>query len=220
MCLKPLLLLLLIAVPLTAQTSKQAKKVRRAVMDQESATIVATASLQGDVYVLTQSGEVKKGAANTVYLVALPLKQSFRDQFDSLCVIHNATFRDWTKQNSERIIAAINSQKNSLIDATMASTLAHIDTVKQQQSEWRNRLVSYQSAFTSPTGVNAHYAFTNIPPGSYLLVASMSLLARYYEWYVPVTLSAGGLVTVDLDSNNMRVGESFACDSHEPITVR
>lgn len=70
------------------------------------------------------------------------------------------------------------------------------------------------AARRSKTGMNAHYTFTDVAPGRYLLVSSMQLpdgvqpsggglQLRRHRWAVPATVVAGERMQVDLDNSNV-----------------
>src|SRR5689334_21682284 len=58
------------------------------------ASSAAAGSVEGDVYLLTKSGDVKKGAAGTVHLIRWPVKPGFAERFDSLCADESRRSRE------------------------------------------------------------------------------------------------------------------------------
>lgn len=64
---------------------------------------------------------------------------------------------------------------------------------------------------TSGTGVNAHYSFSAVPAGRYVLFAEWTLGSSSYAWWKSVTLHAGENIRLDLD-NSSEVRAALYCE--------
>src|SRR5207249_1487230 len=53
----------------------------------------------------------------------------------------------------------------------------------------------------SATGVNAHYQFTGLAPGRYVLWAWTEIGDHRYTWWAPIALAAGDSAKKDLDNS-------------------
>jgi hypothetical protein len=54
----------------------------------------------------------------------------------------------------------------------------------------------------SATGVNAHYQFTGLAPGRYVLWAETEIGDQHYTWWAPIALAAGDSAKKDLDNSS------------------
>lgn len=73
------------------------------------------------------------------------------------------------------------------------------------------------ASVNAPTGMNAHYTFRKVSPGSYYLLSVMHLGDLIYAWVVPVTLKSGQSLHTDLDNNNAQlISISFDAQGHSP----
>jgi hypothetical protein len=54
---------------------------------------------------------------------------------------------------------------------------------------------------TVGTGSNAHYRFSGVKPGRYLLVSDFPTTGRHYAWLVPVDVTSGQAIRRDLDGS-------------------
>jgi hypothetical protein len=171
----------------------------------------ASGQIEGDLCLVSQSGEIKRGAANEVVLLRAPIDLAAR--FTELCAAQRAKFRQANEADSiarEQITDA--SAKIQAIDATIERIRAG---AKQSRVE-HIALIKSAAFRTAPTGMNAHYAFENVAPGSYILFATMPLGDEMHSWFLPVTVTTGSQVKQDLDNNN-RYSPSWNCDTGLPV---
>jgi hypothetical protein len=132
------------------------------------------ASVGGDVYLLMQNGDVKRGAANTVRLLAD--SASLRQAMDGVCPGSETT-------------------PEAKVRAQMAAVLLGAKVAE------------------SATGVNAHYQFTGLAPGQYVLWAETEIGDHRYTWWAPIALAAGDSAKKDLD-NSTEADHLVYCGPH------
>jgi hypothetical protein len=141
-----------------------------------------TASVGGDVYLLMQNGDVKRGAANTVRLLAD--SGSLRQGMDRLCRWY-AGRRDTLAALGRLSRAWFDSE--AILDAAMRGRMT-ATLVGARVTE-------------SATGVNAHFQFTGLTPGRYVLWAETEIGEHHYTWWAPLVLAAGDSAKKDLDNS-------------------
>jgi hypothetical protein len=136
-----------------------------------------TASVSGDVFLLMQNGDVKRGAGNTV-LVLGPA--------DSVLAVRGRICAEYGQQ----LIAAAR-QGNATSDEALASHM---------MTQLETSLVHLAVA-SSKTGINAHYRIERVPPGRYILWAQTVIGDNPYTWWAPVVTPGGDSVSKDLDNS-------------------
>lgn len=178
-------------------------------------------SVEGDMYLVTQSGEVKQGAANQVYLI--PQKQNYSNLYTELC--------DQQKEASSSIQAENNRLgeefKSRIDNATGSSqqqqlrsefiehlefSLNSLTSIIRIQAEERSTWIRLLAVNSLSTGMRAHYSLET-EAGDYLLFAEMQLGNNSNRWLVPISVTTGNSLTVDLDNNNLIPSGKFNCDS-------
>ena len=181
-----------------------------------------TATVEGDVYVLDAGGDVKKGAANTVYLI--------RRDSASLAPMIAACKR---AKQFEVQAAAGDSIVAIMLRAIRVAPSAGFDTVarnatvnasvarSKSQAEFSDlrRLAAQNAVQTSSTGMAAHYKFSVVPLGAYVLFAEMQLANRRYRWWAEVDVSAPRSITRDLD-NTLLADDERVCPPPPPPPAR
>ena len=63
---------------------------------------------------------------------------------------------------------------------------------------------------TVGTGMNAHYKFTRVRPGNYILFGEWRIADSAYKWWAPVTVPAARAVKTDLD-NSVEANDALYC---------
>lgn len=177
----------LIAFPCSAQSSK-------------------TATIEGDLYVLTVGGDVKKGAANTVYL----LRRDSASLAPMIATCQRAKLSDVRAAAGDSIAAimlrAIRVAPRAGFDtvARNATVSASVERSKAA-SEYADLKVQAARAAvqTSGTGMAAHYKLSAVPFGQYLLFAEMQLENRRYRWWTSIDVTTPGPITRDLDNSQL-----------------
>lgn len=131
-------------------------------------------SVEGDVYLTMQSGDVKKGAGLTVRLL----------------------------DNADQVFSAI-SERCDAWKKYLASTPGDYNDHLAKGPGLENDLstiISNNVISETGTGMNAHYKFENLLPGKYLLFAVFPIGDNNYRWLIPVEIRSGRSATVDLDT--------------------
>lgn len=165
-----------------------------------------TAGIQGDVYLVTRSGDTKKGAGRTIYLTKnTPLLQSQLvracAKFDSIAGPVKAEYHKYEI-----------GEKSDF--STMSDLILKLDKLETEAVDSvRSALTS--AARTTGTGMNAHYSFTGLTAGEYVLFAEWSLGdKRYqYQFYTVVNLKAGQTLTKDLE-NSVEADDKLFCGAY------
>jgi len=162
----------------------------------------ATGSIGGDVYLTMQSGDVRKGAGRTIYLLAdTPLLHAGRD---SICVHYTFDHLPVLAMRSAVMDSMLGNAKGKLaqhlVDRDM-SLSAQLDTLNSAMHAQVDHLIVQSIRDTTGTGMNAHYRFENEPPGSYIVYATWKIGDNDYTWWHPVEVRAGQTVKRDLDNS-------------------
>ncbi len=131
----------------------------------------ATGSINGDVFLLMQNGDVKRRAGNTVLLLG---------PADSVLAMRG------------RICAAYGQQ----LVASARQGGNPPDVVGQLDTALLRLTVA-----SSKTGINAHYHFDRVPAGKYILWAETMIGDNNYTWWAPVLVTDGDSVSKDLDNS-------------------
>ncbi len=138
----------------------------------------ARGSVSGDVYLLMQNGDVKRGAGNTVVL--LGPADSVLAKRGRICRAHG-----------DQLLAAARQGEGGLTGEALADRArVDIDTV----------LARFAVA-SSKTGINAHYRIDHVPAGRYILWAETVIGDNAYTWWAPVMIADGDSVSKDLDNS-------------------
>ncbi|MGI8497333.1 MAG: hypothetical protein ACR2OG_07115 [Gemmatimonadaceae bacterium] len=165
-----------------------------------------TASVEGDIYLVTKSADIKRGVANEVALI--PVGASVGQKWRLLCDQQASEDAAW-KASTDSVASSLTD-----IPAKIAYLKGNIRRISESVDRRRlARVAMLKSAALalSPTGVNAHYRFDRVPPGNYGLFAEMVLDDTPYHWYYRVVLRPGDAQHVDLDNSRLLDGH-FSCD--------
>lgn len=180
------------------------------------------ASVEGDVYLVTKTGDVKKAAANTVRLVAAT--EEVLANLDSACaqitryakkIVADSSFAAASKTIAARA-AAIGGTAAADIE-TRATTFMQesLQSIEAQRALRDVAIRNAEEALSphvvarSPTGINAHYRFTDVRPGTYLLVASTEIDVYRYQWLTTVIIGEAQLAKRDLDNSVLTEGITY-----------
>src|SRR6266567_1027130 len=145
------------------------------------------ANVQGDVYLLMQNGDVKRGAGNTVLLLG---------PADSVMATRQRICHKYGEQ---------------LIDVTRRIGLSPADMPVAPVTLLDSAFVRFARA-SSKTGINAHYRFDGVPTGNYVLWAETMIGDNSYTWWAPITVTGTDSVSKDLD-NSTEVHAALYCTS-------
>jgi hypothetical protein len=173
------------------------------------AAIDSSGSAEGDVFLVMKNGDTKKGAGRTILLVRN--SDSLQAQIGAACdrvkpamaatsrrikaitdsIIALPTFVDLFTRHSDEAIAALGVEEHAMRDSVDAAL---------------GRFV----ADTTGTGIAAHYRFTKIRPGSYLLVGSWKIGNNDYRWVAPIKITGAQAMHRDLD-NSTEASQKLYC---------
>jgi len=160
-------------------------------------TARAQTSIEGDLYLLTQSGDVRAGAANEVALI--PRVAAVAERWSALCREQDETFQALNAQLDARLAATPRADQLRVGQANLAELLA----AARRHGDERDILIRSMAVARAGTGMQAHFRM-EAPPGSYWLFAKMNLGEVPYVWFVPVVMRDGESIRLDLDNNNLR----------------
>jgi hypothetical protein len=150
-----------------------------------------TGTVQGDVYLLMQNGDVKHGAGNTVLL--LGPADSVRATRARVC----RSFGDQRLAATRR--GDTLSADTTLLRLTVDTALARLTVA------------------SSKTGINAHYRFDRVPAGRYILWAETRIGDNPYTWWAPIVVG-GDSVSVDLDNSTEGRAALYCGPERESLT--
>jgi hypothetical protein len=149
-------------------------------------------SIKGDVYLMMQSGDTKRGAGQTVYLVQD--SDSLRAEIGRLCTKHAARLKarlDTLEANPQRWLKVpMTNAEVDALDAGNANIKARGLIDDAATIDAINRAIVRRALDTTGSGMNAHYEFPRVPPGGYLLLAPWDIAEHRYRFAVPVTVAA------------------------------
>jgi hypothetical protein len=165
-----------------------------------------SAKIDGDVYLVTQNGDVKRAASNTVSLVRD--SDSLRAGLAAVCERMERDVRPMI-QNADSLSRA--SGRASLAgDHRTSSRLLGLSNAILRDA--RRRLAGVPDSVraritpavvtTARTNVSEHYSFPAVPPGSYFLFAETVIGAQPHVWWQGVTVKRGEAITLDLDTKS------------------
>lgn len=151
-----------------------------------------TGSISGDVFLLMQNGDVKRGAGNTVLLLG---------PADSVVAARARVCRSF----GDQLLAAARRGENLTPDTGLLYVA--LDTALMRLT-----------VASSKTGINAHYRFEGVRPGRYVLWAETTIGDNAYTWWAPVVV-AGDSVSADLD-NSTEARATLYCRSERQALVQ
>lgn len=169
----PLALAVLTALVVLAPPQASAQAPRRPTNAARPAP-ARTGGVEGDVYLSMQSGDVKKGAGLRVVLLTEP--DVVVAAITTRCAAWERYYQTKPEDYDDHLA------KGPQLEADLAAILSR--TAVREVG----------------TGMNAHYTFTGVPVGAYLLYTRFRIAKRNYGWSVPVRILAGQSLTVDLDT--------------------
>jgi hypothetical protein len=152
------------------------------------------AAVQGDVYLVMKSGDVKPVAGSTVYL--LP-DSAYRRIVHEVC-------RNAPMLIARRLLDSLPARRTRADSTADSAAVLAEKWVEASANLLANAFVS--SGKSTPTGMRAHYVYPEHMPGNYWLWASTQLSSTSYFWLSPVQLVGGKNVTLDLGNTIVREG--------------
>ena len=176
-----------------------------------------SASIDGDLYLITEAGDIVPGAANLVGLISR--STNVRQAYLDLCEVQIAN----VESMDTRIKATVDSLSTIDRDKAIIFATASIGVLEALFLEHREAVVDLllaHASYSSKTGMAAHYSMADVEPGNYYLFAQMTLRKVPYSWYVPVDLAVGDELKLDLDNTNvLSLGNTLVhCQNPPPAT--
>lgn len=187
--------------------------------------------LHGDVYLVMQSGDTKKGAGRQVYLIANP--DSVELRIRAICAtVGEGAIK--AAEQSERLMTEARELTDRAESAMgggsglgVAFARRALDSAQKMTTRAGTLLsrgkiladsalllvgltLSHAAVDSAASGVNAHYRFANARPGKYALYLQWTIGENDYRWWAPVTVATGDSVRKDLD-NKSEAGSALTC---------
>lgn len=206
----------------------------------------STGSIEGDVFLVMQSGDVKQGAGNTVYLIRA--SDSLSRRLAAIC----ADFRKKvgttaatmpsddaasapTRLIGDTSIEVVQSYVTVLKESTeqlaemvwgahspkTTATRSGFDSLGAYVSEAKAAVRAQLALATvsqTGTGMKAHYRFDHALPGTYDLWAETTIGNNPYTWWAPLTVKAGDSLHVDLDNSKEKAAALYCGSSSGSLT--
>jgi hypothetical protein len=179
-------------------------------------------SVEGDAYLVMQSGDIKKAAGNPIFLIRDDA--AFKAKYDSLCaalrsqylrlrladVQANAAYEKadslWMSQLREGNAPPPEIKPlQAHADAYHALQQARADVVSSVRSALMGDTVA-----SARTDMSAHYRFSAVNPGHYRLFGEKAIVDRQYQWWTTVEILPGQNLRKDLD-NSAEANKSVYC---------
>ncbi len=153
--------------------------------------------VEGDVYLLMQSGDVKRGAGNTVRLLA-NYDDSLVRELGRICQTYaQQLLAGWRRGELSYVGMPPLNRDSPLRDSAQNAIRAAL--LKATLSE-------------AATGVNGHYVFSDVRPGRYALWAETAIRERSYTWWTPITVAGRDSLKKDLD-NSTEARAALYCEA-------
>jgi hypothetical protein len=199
---RAIFLLGFIAITSASSLAGQSGKPRRAAAQK--------AFIEGDVYLMMQNGDTKKGAGLTINL--LRDGEQLRKRLDRICFSHDSLSKELkVREDSpykaymdavldvrkERLRMEAKAVHDSLANETVATLSAVVFTLAQS------------AVGHSETGMNAHYSFSNIDAGRYIVFGEWTIGNNEYQWWAPVEIKAGQRLANDLNNSVEAKGKVY-----------
>ena len=163
------------------------------------------ATVEGDIYLVMQSGDTKPGAGRTVYLLADT--PEFRTRHDQICASHQARKRvaevadraEWDRRFE--LIRSGQTPPSTKPDAAIREFAQTIDSVTS--------LIATVLRAQVPSGMAAHYRFDGVVPGRYVLFSEWKIGVEDYQWWSPIVLTSAQAMRHDLDNSTEAGGRVY-----------
>ncbi|MEQ1856162.1 MAG: hypothetical protein ABL963_06825 [Longimicrobiales bacterium] len=185
--------------------------------------LLAQATIEGDLYLLTRGGEIRQGAANEVALIER--RPLIAERWGAICEAQAAVRVEADNRSSTQMIDSINqlppNQRGPALQEAIVRNEARMEALMAEVRQKRDERFAFLRSLAirqAPTGMQAHYRM-EAPPGDYWLFAVMMLGDVPNIWLHPVTLTGATPLTVDLDNTNVEPTGAgrLNCDRPFPI---
>lgn len=160
-------------------------------------------TLEGDVYLMMQNGDTKKGAGGWVKLIRSD--SSLVNNLQAICRDHyDVSERLEAQSDSVRARSVAMTYKDLKLGDKLsdsASALAKASRLHMRQGTDDTRSILRMRVVDSArTGMNAHYRFSSVRPGNYLLFYEWEIANNLHQWITSVAVGVGQTITLDLDN--------------------
>jgi hypothetical protein len=180
------------------------------------------ANIEGDVFLVMQSGDVKPGAGETVFLLRNANELSTR--LAAVCAGAAATLTHddlWlgSLKDSLELHAYGGTGAPSAYDLIKREVVLDTEVARTQRALVRDReqLLGRSVVAQASTGMRAHYRFSAVAPGDYAVNGTQSIGENVYSWWARVSVSGQKTVTADLDNAAVDQYRSL-CPEHTMTT--
>ena len=181
-----------------------------------SANAVSLATIEGDIYFVTQSGDVKRGASNTVRLAPSDSVTAIRE---SECPRPRAISDSAVslRRSADSLVNAIlvPTRKFDTVAYNAASKARILAASLKFQTEQNASILIHRRLLAASirearTGMEAHYVIDSVAPGRYVAWAETQIGDNFYQWLAVVSLAPGEHKRLDLD-NSVLTGGAMYC---------
>lgn len=169
-------------------------------------------TIEGDAYLVMKSGDTKKGAGNTLYLI----RETPELHLDMLstCQVFNLSAVPLYKTQKAVNDSIIAYRSNTSLWATLVERSSRISSelagLRGTAVVSTRKIILEAAIDTTGTGVSGHYRFTGVQPGQYFVYGWWPIADSTYVWYAPVTVAASQTSKRDLD-NSVEVRKTIYC---------
>jgi hypothetical protein len=176
----------------------------------------AAATVEGDVYLVMQNGDTKRGAGRTVMLLRDD-DGKLRTRANLPCLeleLKISPLRQWLAAlpDTERMARSGQQGLPSMYDLAARRLRIEKGIAEFKDAARRAMLTELAVALVDSvgTGMNANYRLTVTRPGNYVLFSEWTIGDNVYAWWAPITIAAGQSLKRDLD-NSVADSKLLAC---------
>jgi hypothetical protein len=165
---------------------------------------IGAAIVEGDVYLVMQSGDTKRGAGRTVFLLR-DADGSLRDRPPCFRGGRIRELEDWKAALTDTETMSRAGRRGMPTIPEIVDRQWRIKKLLEDQRDSAQydiiRSIAIWMVDSAGTGMNAHYHLRISRPGKYVLFSSWTIVDREYVWWAPITVAAGGAYVKDLDNS-------------------
>lgn len=162
----------------------------------------ASATVEGDIYLVMESGDTKAGAGRTVYLLADT--PDFRRRHAQICASHRVRYETARAADAAALQRAVQLMIAGELPPPPPSLRENGITIDSITS-----LIATVIRAQVPSGMAAHYRFDRVAPGRYILFAEWKIGMQDYQWWSPIVLTPGQPMRRDLDNSTEAAGQVY-----------
>lgn len=166
----------------------------------------ALGSVSGDVYLAMQDGEVRRIAANAVFLVSADSARVALARCASAAHVDSILVSTSDSLIRHASTGSAEEPQFERLEKAKAARLA-VDSARQRIAVANHATFVAGAAATTITNVDGHFRMRSIKHGDYALFAETTVGSYVYSWLMPVSLKAGAETVQDL--NNTNIGAAY-----------